>query len=149
MALRPPIRVREICNGEGFPLHAGDLISASVTYERQTLIGQRTFKIWIENHSTGREWSRNITTPIPASLDQVAQGAGAIVEDDPGGLAEFNPGNGHHQLNITRLNVTFDTNPAHWTAIPYRIALNGHYLVGPISNLTSDGNFSVTWKATK
>ena len=134
---------------QGFPVHAGNLISASVTYEGQTLIGQRTFKIWIENHSTGKEWSRDITTPIPASLDQVAGGGGAIVEDDQGGLAEFNPGKGHHRLDITGLNVTFDTNPAHWKATPYRIALNGHYLVGPVSNLTPDGSFSVTWKATK
>jgi hypothetical protein len=140
----------EYATVNGFPVHAGDLISASVTYERKTLIGQRTFRIWIEDHSTGKKWSRNITTPIPASLDQVTQGAGAIVEDDdPGGLAEFNPGNGHHQLKITGLNVTFNTNPAHWIAKQYRIALNGHYLVGPVSHLTSDGNFSVTWQATK
>ena len=133
-----------------FPVRAGDLITASVTYEGKTLIGQRKFKILIKNHSMGKEWSRNIKTPIPASLDQVAQGAGAMVEDnDPGGLAEFNPGSGHHKLNITGLNVTFDTNPAHWTAMPYRIALNGHYLVDPLSNLTSGDDFSVIWKAAK
>lgn len=131
-----------------FPVHPGDLISASVTYESHTLIGQQTFKIWIKNRSTGKEWSRDITTPIPASLDQVAGGAGAIVEDDTGGLAEFNPKEGH-QLHIIGLDVTFDKNPAHWTATPYRIALNGHYLVGPISKLTSDGSFFVTWKATR
>ncbi len=132
----------------GFAVHPGNLISASVTYKGQTFIGQRTFKIWIKNQSTGKEWSRDIMTPIPASLDQVAGGAGAIVEDDPGGLAKFNPKD-DHQLHITGLRVTFDTNPAHWTATPYRIALNGHYLVGPVSKLTSGGSFIVTWKATK
>jgi hypothetical protein len=54
-----------------FPVRAGDLISASVTYEGQTFIGQRTFKISIDNHSTRKEWSGNIKTPIPTSLDQV------------------------------------------------------------------------------
>ena len=39
--------------------------------------------------------------------------------------------------------------PAHWTAKSYQIALNGHYLIDPVSKLTSNGSFSVTWKATK
>jgi Peptidase A4 family len=132
-----------------FTIHAGDRISASVTYDGSVL-GFKKFKIWIKNQSTGQEWSHEIATLTPASLDEVAGGGGAIVEDKDGvGLAEFNPGKGHHRLDITGLHVTFDKNPARWTARPYRIALNGHYLTGSVSKLTSDGNFSVTWKAAK
>lgn len=133
---------------KNFSIHSNDLISASVTYDGKNFIGQQKFGIWIKDHNTGKVFSRSLSTPIPASLDQVAGAGGAMVEDDTGGLAEFNSRSGH-RLDISSLDVTFDANPAHWTAIPYRIALNGHYLTDKLSRLTSNGNFSATWKTTK
>lgn len=130
-----------------FPVHPGDVITASVTYTGKILIGNQQFQIAIKNRSTGQKWSHTLFTVLPASLDKVARAGGAIVEDDPGGLAEFNPGEGH-QLKITGLHLTYDVNPASWTALPYRMALNGHYLVEPISSLAPGDSFTVTWKKT-